>query len=325
LPREDEDSSDVVHEVIDLTAESDEDETVALRPNENEKISELVSASADEPKNREHISDEEMREQVRAEVMVELIKQYEEAIELARRTKHEDEVRALDEIQRLTVEIVELKSVVTNISSENSQLNDLVTRKDEDIKRLEAENRTVRGEAEKSRFASQKPCSRCSSLEETLNQSIVDCENLRSALNTLQSEQSDIQVCEENLKKSAEIELLRRKVVDLMQQANTSLKEAEANHQGDIDQLEGEIEFYRNQYEKLVEKSDEKENKLLVELFELRRLCDGMLYLSYPTGRNPNAGTKEMAKQRVSTLEMQTRTQTVEMEKLQDEITLLRS
>ncbi|CAK5168067.1 unnamed protein product, partial [Aphanomyces euteiches] len=340
-PRKDEDSSDVVHEVIDLTAESDEDEMVALRPNDNEKISELESASVDEPKNREHISDEEMREQVRAEVMVELIKQFEEAIDLARRTKHEDELRALDEIQRLTVEIVELKSFVTNISSENAHLNDLLTKKDDDIKRLEAGNRTVRGEAEMLRFASQKPCSRCSSLEEKLNQSIDDYENLRSTLNTLQSEQSDTQVREECLKKSAEIELLRRNVVDLMQQANASLKQAETNHQGDIDQLEGEIEFYRNQYKKLVEKSDEKENKLLVELFELRRLsateCSscptlrdeiqmlGQKVTKLGLEKSQEAQSSEMAKQRVLTLEMQARTQTVEMEKLQDEMTLLQS
>ncbi|CAK4758325.1 unnamed protein product, partial [Aphanomyces euteiches] len=126
-----------------------------------------------------------------------------------------------------------------------------------------------------------------------------------------------------------------------MEQAKSSLKQREETHQGEVDQLESEIEFYRNQFEKLAESSDERENKLLAELFDLRRLsateCSicptlrdeiqmlGQKVTKLGLEKSQEAQSSEMAKQRVSTLEMQARTRTVEMEKLQDEITLLQS
>ncbi|KAG9402149.1 hypothetical protein AC1031_007853 [Aphanomyces cochlioides] len=322
-PREGKESSDVAREVIDLTAESDEDEMAKGRWNKDETKSD--SASADEHKSREYISDEEMREQIRAEVMVETIKQFEDAIELARRTKHEDELRSLDEIQRLMVEIEELKAIVSASSSENAQLKYLISQKDDDIN---AWKRKIVQSGLRLK-------------KEALNQSIVDSVNLRSTLNSLQSRQSEIQVCEECLKKSAEIELLRHNAADMMKQAKENLKEVEENHQGDVDQLEGEIECYRNQYEKLVEISEDNENKLLAELFELRRLsaagCSicptlrdeiqrlGQNVTKLDLEKSHEAQSSEMAKQRVSTLEMQAQTQTVEMKKLLDEITSLQS
>ncbi|CAK4178157.1 unnamed protein product [Aphanomyces euteiches] len=127
----------------------------------------------------------------------------------------------------------------------------------------------------------------------------------------------------------------------MMEQAKSSLKQREETHQGEVDQLESEIEFYRNQFEKLAESSDERENKLLAELFDLRRLsateCSicptlrdeiqmlGQKVTKLGLEKSQEAQSSEMAKQRVSTLEMQARTRTVEMEKLQDEITLLQS
>ncbi|CAK4374811.1 unnamed protein product, partial [Aphanomyces euteiches] len=123
-----------------------------------------------------------------------------------------------------------------------------------------------------------------------------------------------------------------------MEQAKSSLKQREETHQGEVDQLESEIEFYRNQFEKLAESSDERENKLLAELFDLRRLsateCSicptlrdeiqmlGQKVTKLGLEKSQEAQSSEMAKQRVSTLEIQARTRTVEMEKLQDEITL---
>ncbi|CAK4331050.1 unnamed protein product, partial [Aphanomyces euteiches] len=267
--KEEEAASDVSQEVIDLTNDSDEDEIGTKNPRDDERKS--SSESADEHRSREDFSVEKMREQIRAEVMVEKINQFEEAIEMARRARYEDELRSSDEIQRLRVEIEKLKDSMSAGSSENAQLKDLVSRKDDEIKRLEAENRTLRVETDKLVFASQKPCSRCSALEEALNRSILDSENLRSTVDSLQSGRSD-QVCEECLKKLAEIEQLRRDTTDMMEQAKSSLKQREETHQGEVDQLESEIEFYRNQFEKLAESSDERENKLLAELFDLRRL-----------------------------------------------------
>ncbi|KAF0724358.1 hypothetical protein Ae201684_017019 [Aphanomyces euteiches] len=194
--KEEEAASDVSQEVIDLTNDSDEDEIGTKNPRDDERKS--SSESADEYRSREDSSVEKMREKIRAEVMVEMITQFEEAIEMARRARYEDELRSSDEIQRLRVEIEKLKDSMSAGSSENAQLKDLVSRKDDEIKRLEAENRTLRVETDKLVFANQKPCSRCSALEEALNRSILDSENLRSTVDSLQSGRSD-QVCEEEV------------------------------------------------------------------------------------------------------------------------------
>ncbi|KAH9094884.1 hypothetical protein LEN26_018041 [Aphanomyces euteiches] len=157
--KEEEAASDVSQEVIDLTNDSDEDETGTKNPGEDERKS--SSESADEHRSREDSFVEKMREKIRAEVMVETITQFEEAIEMARRARYEDELRSSDEIQRLRAEIEKLKDLMSAGSSENAQLKDLVSRKDDEIKRLEAENRTLRVETDKLVLASQKPCSRC--------------------------------------------------------------------------------------------------------------------------------------------------------------------
>ncbi|CAK4672023.1 unnamed protein product [Aphanomyces euteiches] len=145
--KEEEAASDVSQEVIDLTNDSDEDETGTKNPGEDERKS--SSESADEHRSREDSFVEKMREKIRAEVMVETITQFEEAIEMARRARYEDELRSSDEIQRLRVEIEKLKDSMSAGSSENAQLKDLVSRKDDEIKRLEAENRTLRVETDK--------------------------------------------------------------------------------------------------------------------------------------------------------------------------------
>ncbi|KAH9110171.1 hypothetical protein AeMF1_014945 [Aphanomyces euteiches] len=139
--KEEEAASDVSQEVIDLTNDSDEDEIGTKNPRDDERKS--SSESADEHRSREDFSVEKMREQIRAEVMVEMINQFEDAIEMTRRARYEDE------IQRLRVEIEKLKDSMSAGSSENAQLKDLVSRKDDEIKRLEAENRTLRVETDK--------------------------------------------------------------------------------------------------------------------------------------------------------------------------------
>ncbi|KAH9141741.1 hypothetical protein LEN26_005199 [Aphanomyces euteiches] len=139
--KEEEAASDVSQEVINLTNDSDEDEIGTKNPRDDERKS--SSESADEYRSREDSSVEKMREQIRAEVMVEMINQFEDAIEMTRRARYEDE------IQRLRVEIEKLKDSMSAGSSENAQLKDLVSRKDDEIKRLEAENRTLRVETDK--------------------------------------------------------------------------------------------------------------------------------------------------------------------------------